>query len=170
MKKKIILKGSIFLIVGISSLLLILLKIGHFSFLFKILVLLCMSVVSSLWKIFWTVFAPVVVFSLFHFISFCSWTCYFMSQCILCFLQEKFLEQFCEDGYKCSVKDRKKSLSYKHLCKFPFYPPFLLVYALVVSFTVVMSLQSRILAWIITYPTLLIFLLYNIKYCEDQNV
>ncbi|XWS28413.1 hypothetical protein CRYUN_Cryun25bG0066600 [Craigia yunnanensis] len=28
---------------------------------------------------------------------------------------EKFLEQFCEDGYKCSVKDRKKSLSYKHL-------------------------------------------------------
>ncbi|XP_022753696.1 DNA polymerase epsilon subunit C-like isoform X1 [Durio zibethinus] len=28
---------------------------------------------------------------------------------------EKFLEQFCEDGYKCSVEDRKKSLSYKHL-------------------------------------------------------
>ncbi|XVF47151.1 hypothetical protein PTKIN_Ptkin03bG0086200 [Pterospermum kingtungense] len=28
---------------------------------------------------------------------------------------EKFLQQFCEDGYKCSVKDRKKSLSYKHL-------------------------------------------------------
>ncbi|XWS52682.1 hypothetical protein CRYUN_Cryun11dG0091800 [Craigia yunnanensis] len=28
---------------------------------------------------------------------------------------EKFLEQFCEDGYKCSVNDRKKSLSYKHL-------------------------------------------------------
>ncbi|XWS73716.1 hypothetical protein CRYUN_Cryun02cG0152300 [Craigia yunnanensis] len=28
---------------------------------------------------------------------------------------EKFLQQFCEDGYKSSVKDRKKSLSYKHL-------------------------------------------------------
>ncbi|XVE59809.1 hypothetical protein DITRI_Ditri05aG0076700 [Diplodiscus trichospermus] len=28
---------------------------------------------------------------------------------------EKFLKQFCEDGYKCSVKDHKKSLSYKHL-------------------------------------------------------
>ncbi|XP_038992905.1 chromatin accessibility complex protein 1-like [Hibiscus syriacus] len=28
---------------------------------------------------------------------------------------EMFLENFCEDGYKCSVKDRKKSLSYKHL-------------------------------------------------------
>ncbi|XVE79065.1 hypothetical protein DITRI_Ditri14bG0027800 [Diplodiscus trichospermus] len=28
---------------------------------------------------------------------------------------EKFLEKICEDGYKCSVKDRKKSLSYKHL-------------------------------------------------------
>ncbi|XVF19469.1 hypothetical protein REPUB_Repub11eG0113400 [Reevesia pubescens] len=28
---------------------------------------------------------------------------------------EKFLEKFCEDGYNCSVKDRKKSLSYKHL-------------------------------------------------------
>ncbi|KAK8655061.1 hypothetical protein V6N13_107653 [Hibiscus sabdariffa] len=28
---------------------------------------------------------------------------------------EMFLEKFSEDGYKCSVKDRKKSLSYKHL-------------------------------------------------------
>ncbi|XVF69410.1 hypothetical protein PTKIN_Ptkin11bG0079900 [Pterospermum kingtungense] len=28
---------------------------------------------------------------------------------------EKFLERFCKDGYKCSLKDRKKSLSYKHL-------------------------------------------------------
>ncbi|KHG15987.1 dna polymerase epsilon subunit c [Gossypium arboreum] len=28
---------------------------------------------------------------------------------------ELFLEKFCEDGYKCSIKDRKKSLSYKHL-------------------------------------------------------
>ncbi|GMI89161.1 hypothetical protein HRI_002585400 [Hibiscus trionum] len=28
---------------------------------------------------------------------------------------EMFLEKFSKDGYKCSVKDRKKSLSYKHL-------------------------------------------------------
>ncbi|XVF42705.1 hypothetical protein PTKIN_Ptkin01aG0385700 [Pterospermum kingtungense] len=28
---------------------------------------------------------------------------------------EKFLQQFSAEGYKCSVKDRKKSLSYKHL-------------------------------------------------------
>ncbi|KAH1131199.1 hypothetical protein J1N35_002577 [Gossypium stocksii] len=28
---------------------------------------------------------------------------------------ELFLEKFCEDGYKSSIKDRKKSLSYKHL-------------------------------------------------------
>ncbi|MBA0548582.1 hypothetical protein Golob_019673 [Gossypium lobatum] len=33
---------------------------------------------------------------------------------------ELFLEKFCEDGYKCSIKDRKKSLSYKHLCTFLF--------------------------------------------------
>ncbi|RDX70681.1 DNA polymerase epsilon subunit 4, partial [Mucuna pruriens] len=28
---------------------------------------------------------------------------------------EKFLEQFTQDAYACSVQDRKKSLSYKHL-------------------------------------------------------
>ncbi|KAJ4848911.1 hypothetical protein Tsubulata_025474 [Turnera subulata] len=28
---------------------------------------------------------------------------------------EKFLERFSEDGFKCSVRDRKKSLGYKHL-------------------------------------------------------
>lgn len=30
-------------------------------------------------------------------------------------LQDKFLEQFCEDAYECCAKDRKKSLAYKHL-------------------------------------------------------
>ncbi|KDP44071.1 hypothetical protein JCGZ_05538 [Jatropha curcas] len=28
---------------------------------------------------------------------------------------EKFIQQFCEEGYDCSVRDRKKSLGYKHL-------------------------------------------------------
>ncbi|KAL5551599.1 hypothetical protein UlMin_001775 [Ulmus minor] len=29
---------------------------------------------------------------------------------------EKFLEKFCEEAYTSSVKDRKKSIAYKHLC------------------------------------------------------
>ncbi|KAL5552405.1 hypothetical protein UlMin_002581, partial [Ulmus minor] len=28
---------------------------------------------------------------------------------------EKFLEKFCEEAYTSSVKDRKKSIAYKHL-------------------------------------------------------
>lgn len=32
-----------------------------------------------------------------------------------CWWQEKFLEQFSEDAYACCVKDRKKSVAYKHL-------------------------------------------------------
>lgn len=39
--------------------------------------------------------------------------------------QEKFLDKFCGDAYARCVQDRKKSLSYKHLCKFLVPHPFL---------------------------------------------
>lgn len=38
-------------------------------------------------------------------------------------LQDKFLEQFCEDAYECCAKDRKKSLAYKHLGNLSLSPP-----------------------------------------------
>lgn len=41
----------------------------------------------------------------------------FISTCFSFLLQEKFLEKFSEDAHKCCVKDRKKAIAYKHLCK-----------------------------------------------------
>lgn len=44
-----------------------------------------------------------------------SWNFDLDDEVVYCKLQEKFIEQFSEDGYAQCVKDRKKSLSYQHL-------------------------------------------------------
>ncbi|TXG73869.1 hypothetical protein EZV62_002448 [Acer yangbiense] len=61
------------------------------------------------------------IFFLFLFIEFSALLCFSLSYHCLGWLQEKFLEQFCEDAHAQCVKDRKKSLSYQHLGNLSFY-------------------------------------------------
>lgn len=53
--------------------------------------------------------------------SFCiyySGTFLFFTPYFLCCLQENFLQQFVDDAYASSVKDRKNYVAYKHLGNF----------------------------------------------------
>lgn len=45
-----------------------------------------------------------------------EWVCIWVSLSFLFPPQEKFLEMFCEESYKCAAHDHKNYVSYNHLC------------------------------------------------------